>query len=217
MTRILEGVVKDGTAQSGEVNMPLAGKTGTTSFEGIKGGVRDAWFVGFTPDVVGAVWMGYDRTTKEQYLTGGSEYPVQLFKKVVNKGLSDISKTAFEKPSNVKDLEKPVKLPVVEDLRAEFEFLYGLPAVQLKWTPSEDDRVEYHVYELKEGNRKKIGTVKGKGEFTKHSISFFGSVSYQIVPFNPLTEQEGDPSNETSIGLMDRFRDDKEEKEESEE
>lgn len=211
MTRILEGVVKDGTAQSGKVNMPLAGKTGTTSFEGSKGGVRDAWFVGFTPDVVGAVWMGYDRTTKEQYLTGGSEYPVQLFKKVVNDGISDVSKTAFEKPSGVEELEEPVQLPGIDDLRAEFEFLYGLPAVKLKWTATEDERIEYQVYELKDGNRKKIGTVKGKGEFTKHSISFFGSVSYQVVPVNPLTEQEGEASNETSIGLMDRFKNDTDE------
>ncbi|WP_270182457.1 transglycosylase domain-containing protein [Alkalihalobacillus sp. CinArs1] len=209
MTRILEGVVKNGTAQSGKVNTALAGKTGTTSFEGVKGGVRDAWFVGYTPEIVGSVWMGYDRTTKDQYLKGGSEYPVQLFKKVVN--ASEAKTKAFKKPEDVKDMEKPVNLPEIDDLKADIDFLYGLPAVTLKWTASSDDRVEYAIYEVKDGNRKKIDSVTGKGEYTKHSVSFFGSVSYQVVPVNPLTDQEGTPSNETSIRLFDRFMDRNEE------
>lgn len=205
MTRILEGVVKNGTAKSGQVDTALAGKTGTTSYEGVDGGVRDAWFVGFTPEIVGSVWMGYDRTTNDQYLTGGSEYPVQLFKKVVN--AHETNTTAFEKPSDVKDMEKPVQLPEIVDLEAEIDFLYGLPAVKLKWTPSSDERVVYNIYEIKDGNRKKIDAVEGKGEFTKYSVSFFGSVSYQVVPVNPLTEQEGTPSNETSFRILDRFID----------
>ena len=36
-------------------NVPLAGKTGTTNDE------KDAWFVGFTPDVLTATWVGYDQ------------------------------------------------------------------------------------------------------------------------------------------------------------
>jgi penicillin-binding protein 1B len=53
----MEGVLARGTARSASdfgVNFPASGKTGTTD------GNRDAWFVGYTPDVVCAVWVGYD-------------------------------------------------------------------------------------------------------------------------------------------------------------
>ncbi|WP_273835713.1 transglycosylase domain-containing protein [Guptibacillus sedimenti] len=206
MTRILEGVVKNGTATSGKSEVAVAGKTGTTSYEGVSGGSRDAWFVGFTPEYVGAVWMGYDRTTDSHYLSGGSEYPVQLFKEVVNASSNENGQKEFKKPSGVKDMEKPISLPTINDVKAEFDFLYGLPAVKLKWTASSDKRVVYHIYEIKDGEREQIAEVDGTGEYTRNSISFFGSVSYEVVPFNPLTDQEGEVSNEASVSLFDRFK-----------
>src|SRR5699024_9761954 len=80
MTKMLQSVVENGTAKKGDVNTSLAGKTGTTSFSKVEGASSDAWFVGFTPKAIGTVWMGYDRTTKTQHLTGGSSYPTLLFK-----------------------------------------------------------------------------------------------------------------------------------------
>jgi penicillin-binding protein 1B len=53
----MEGVLERGTAKSAKtlgIYFPASGKTGTTD------GNRDSWFVGFTPDVVCAVWVGYD-------------------------------------------------------------------------------------------------------------------------------------------------------------
>ncbi len=56
LTRMLRGVVERGTAVTARVlERPLAGKTGTTN------DFSNAWFVGFTPSVVGGVWVGYDR------------------------------------------------------------------------------------------------------------------------------------------------------------
>ena len=55
VTSMLEGVVQRGTAASlKKLNMPLAGKTGTTNEE------KDAWFIGFSPDLVVGVYVGYD-------------------------------------------------------------------------------------------------------------------------------------------------------------
>jgi penicillin-binding protein 1B len=57
MTHMLEGVVETGTARSAReagLEGPAAGKTGTTD------DTRDAWFIGFTPDVVAGVWVGLD-------------------------------------------------------------------------------------------------------------------------------------------------------------
>jgi penicillin-binding protein 1A len=55
MTSMLEGVVQSGTATVvKELGVPVAGKTGTTNDE------KDAWFVGYTPDMVAGVYIGYD-------------------------------------------------------------------------------------------------------------------------------------------------------------
>ena len=55
ITSMMEGVIQRGTATVvKEVGIPIAGKTGTTNDE------RDAWFVGYTPDLVVGVFMGYD-------------------------------------------------------------------------------------------------------------------------------------------------------------
>jgi len=59
ITSMMEGVVQRGTAAGAgfqkEVGKPVAGKTGTTS------DFKDAWFIGFTPDVVVGVYVGYDK------------------------------------------------------------------------------------------------------------------------------------------------------------
>ena len=57
MTSMMEGVVQRGTAtiiSKMLPNVPIAGKTGTTNDE------KDAWFIGYTPDLVVGVFIGYD-------------------------------------------------------------------------------------------------------------------------------------------------------------
>lgn len=55
VTDMMKGVVEDGTGkQAGELKRPVAGKTGTAT------NYRDAWFFGFTPDVLCGVWVGRD-------------------------------------------------------------------------------------------------------------------------------------------------------------
>jgi penicillin-binding protein 1B len=55
VTHMLRGVLERGTGQAGQLEVPAAGKTGTTD------GYRDAWFAGFTPDLVAVVWVGFDQ------------------------------------------------------------------------------------------------------------------------------------------------------------
>ena len=55
MTNLLEGVVKEGTGTTAKsLGRPSAGKTGTTNE------LKDAWFVGYTPSTLAAVWLGHD-------------------------------------------------------------------------------------------------------------------------------------------------------------
>ncbi len=52
-TKVLQGVVSHGTGTAADIDRPEAGKTGTSE------NYRDAWFVGYTPQLVTSVWVGY--------------------------------------------------------------------------------------------------------------------------------------------------------------
>jgi penicillin-binding protein 1A len=66
MDDMLAGVIARGTGRGAAIDRPAAGKTGTTQ------DYRDAWFVGFTPDLVAGVWLGNDDNTPMRKITGGT-------------------------------------------------------------------------------------------------------------------------------------------------
>lgn len=112
MTYMLQGAVEVGTAKSAQLpGMEVAGKTGTTQlpFEGISGS-KDHWFVGYTPDIVGAVWLGYDQTDAEHYLASTSGLTAApIFHQVLSKTLSELPTKEFDLPlidQMKKDLKK---------------------------------------------------------------------------------------------------------------
>lgn len=73
LTNILQGVIERGTAQSvrrSGFTGPAAGKTGTSD------SARDAWFVGFTPNLVAGVWVGFDDNAQTGLTGGGAAAPV---------------------------------------------------------------------------------------------------------------------------------------------
>lgn len=195
ITRMLELAVKEGTAKSGNYKGALAGKTGTTSYQEKQGAVKDAWFVGYTPAATGAVWIGYDRTDQQHYLKGGSGYPTKLFKQLL-RGTDYEKKTAFSVPKGVKDLEKPIRLEPVRMLSATFQFHpLQLFKVMLKWPVQQDERIVYRIYKWEGGRGKKvIGSVSGKGIYEIPYTNIFSKQSYQVVPYNPQTDREGEGS-----------------------
>jgi penicillin-binding protein 2A len=212
MTRILQQVVQNGTGSDGSEKMEIAGKTGTTNYPHVDKGNKDTWFVGYTPQVVGAVWVGYDKTTKESYLNSGSAQPTLLFKQVINKMPSQQG-LAFKKPDGVKDLEPPIELIEINNLSAQFGMGdYGMPSVKLNWTPSKDKRLQYKVYAVNEGETTLLDTVKGKGEFVASGKHLFTLPDFYLVPYNPLTKEEGRPSNVVSISFFPGFGDDDDDK-----
>ena len=72
LTSMLVDVVEHGTGRAARLPRPVAGKTGTSQ------NYRDAWFVGFTADLVTGVWMGNDDGRPMKRVTGGS-LPAQLW------------------------------------------------------------------------------------------------------------------------------------------
>ncbi|MDR0271193.1 PBP1A family penicillin-binding protein [Paenibacillus sp.] len=90
MTGMLRSVVNEGTGKKGRMNRPVAGKTGTTQLDltGISNKAnRDLWFVGYTPEWTAAVWMGFDRTDKDNHMNVGSGMAAALFSEVMGKAL----------------------------------------------------------------------------------------------------------------------------------
>ena len=74
MVTMLKGVITAGTGTGADIGRPAAGKTGTSQ------DWRDAWFVGFTPDVLTAVWVGNDNGAPMAKVTGG-ELPAAIWKR----------------------------------------------------------------------------------------------------------------------------------------
>jgi penicillin-binding protein 1A len=66
MNAMLAGVIAHGTGRAAALDRPAAGKTGTTQ------DFHDAWFVGYTADLVAGVWLGNDDNAAMNHITGGS-------------------------------------------------------------------------------------------------------------------------------------------------
>lgn len=96
ITSALTSVVKEGTAKSaGSLQRPLAGKTGTTNQ------AKDAWFVGYSTDLVAGVWVGYDEAMPLGYGEAGAvtALPIWIaFMKVAGAGRPAVD---FPRPPGV--------------------------------------------------------------------------------------------------------------------
>ncbi|HVE64513.1 MAG TPA: penicillin-binding transpeptidase domain-containing protein, partial [Mycobacteriales bacterium] len=99
VTFAMQQVVEKGTATGAKLDgRPAAGKTGTTQNN------ADAWFVGFTPQLSTAVWMGFDKPKEKQLknilgrdVTGGS-FPAAIFKRFMDEALKGAPVESFPPP-----------------------------------------------------------------------------------------------------------------------
>lgn len=97
ITSMLEGVVQRGTAVSARVlDRPVGGKTGTTNE------YRSAWFVGFTPQIVAAVFIGFDDNRSLGYGETGTTAPLPIFIDFMQDAAKPYPKTEFAAPKSSK-------------------------------------------------------------------------------------------------------------------
>ncbi|HZL06067.1 MAG TPA: penicillin-binding protein, partial [Coriobacteriia bacterium] len=94
-TSILKGVISGGTATRARIGRPAAGKTGTTQ------DYRDAWFVGYTPQLVASVWMGYTPERPMRNVHGrrafGGTFGAPIWHDFMIKALEDEPELDFKK------------------------------------------------------------------------------------------------------------------------
>ncbi len=97
MTSIMEGVVQRGTATVlKSLGRPLAGKTGTTNEE------KDVWFIGYTPDMVVGVFVGYDTPQPMGKGNTGGAIAAPIFGDFMKQALGDTPPAPFRVPPGIK-------------------------------------------------------------------------------------------------------------------
>lgn len=96
MSNLLRGVVTYGTGGSArELGPNVGGKTGTTN------DYIDAWFVGFTPNIVTAVWTGFDDNKTLGYGEYGAKSPLSVWKEYMRAAIRKYGDDSFEVPAGI--------------------------------------------------------------------------------------------------------------------
>lgn len=127
MVSILEGVAVRGTgARLRSLNKHLAGKTGTTNQN------KDGWFMGFSPDLVVGVYVGFDEPRTLGRRETGAAVALPIFHNFMKEALANQSDIPFRIPTGIKlvrinhDTGKPAvptdKAVIVEALKPDFDF-----------------------------------------------------------------------------------------------
>jgi penicillin-binding protein 1A len=94
---MMEGVVQRGTAVTiAELGRPIAGKTGTTNDE------KDAWFIGFTPNLVAGLYIGYDKPQPLGKGVTGGGLAAPIFKEFMKQALEGTPTVDFRVPDGMK-------------------------------------------------------------------------------------------------------------------
>jgi penicillin-binding protein 1B len=96
ISSMLRSAVEEGTARSLNtmgIHFPVAAKTGTSS------NYRDAWFVGYTPDILGLVWVGFDNG--EPINASGSKAALPIWADLMTSVPHYLTGADFKEPENV--------------------------------------------------------------------------------------------------------------------
>ncbi|MBW2276887.1 MAG: PBP1A family penicillin-binding protein, partial [Deltaproteobacteria bacterium] len=96
ITSLLESVVRAGTGRKARaLGRPAAGKTGTTD------DARDAWFVGYTPDLVATAWVGFDDMQPLGHKEYGGRAALPIWLDFMKRAHKDKLKRQFERPAGI--------------------------------------------------------------------------------------------------------------------
>jgi penicillin-binding protein 1A len=96
VTSMMEGVIKRGTGKKlRDLNLPLAGKTGTTNKN------MDAWFLGFTSQLVIGVYVGFDEPKSLGKYETGAKAALPIFKKFIKRVIKKKDALPFKVPKNI--------------------------------------------------------------------------------------------------------------------
>jgi penicillin-binding protein 2A len=202
MHTLLRAAVEKGTGKAARMDRPVAGKTGTTQ-SGISkrsSDNKDVWFVGYTPEYVGAIWMGFEKEDSQHLLRNGSDIPAKLFKKVFSEGLKGRKVVEFEPPEGAREPEKKEETQPLQ-LAADLTMENNQLKVVLSWIGGEGGQYTYDVYRFHESveSRELIASSLTDMVFVD-SINEPLPYKYIVVPRDEQGN-EGIPSNVAEINM----------------
>jgi penicillin-binding protein 1A len=109
VTDVTRGVISSGTGKAADIGRPAAGETGTAEDN------ADAWFVGFTPTLSTAVWMGYSDGRRPllgikgvSQVQGGT-IPARTWADFMSQAVKDVPVTDFDKPAPIQPIADALK------------------------------------------------------------------------------------------------------------
>jgi penicillin-binding protein 1A len=99
VNHVLQQVIDHGTGEAADIGVPAAGKTGTTTEN------KDAWFVGYTPRLTAAVWMGYaiprEMTEVHGETVQGGNIPARIWKAFMEQAVAGEDHGGFADPGDL--------------------------------------------------------------------------------------------------------------------
>ncbi len=181
MTSMLEGVVKNGTGQQMlRLGRPIAGKTGTTN------DFKDAWFMGFSPDLVTGVYVGYD-TPRSMGTETGAKAAGPIFRFFMADVLKDKPKVSFRIPDGV-------LLAPVNRVTGEPSYIGAPDFIYEAFKPGTEPRIG--------GNSSKISIGGGTGGLDDFDFGFGNTPETPIdapEQVAPIEEAEDQSAIDTNI------------------
>ena len=152
MTTIMKTVIKNGTGRAADIGKPAAGKTGTTD------DCKDAYFIGFTPDVVTGVWVGNDDNSRMGELTGGT-VPAKIWRDIMLVATLPYGDSDFEYPEIILQPFRASSVSVIpqEEASKAFDELEEKKEKELeKEAEKEAKRIEKEIKKLEKEVQKQI-------------------------------------------------------------
>ncbi|ADG06491.1 transglycosylase domain-containing protein [Kyrpidia tusciae] len=191
MTDLLKSVVDHGLGTAARIpGYAVAGKTGTQEYAPIKGQNTDLWFVGYTPDYVGAIWMGPPDGMNYIPLSPGQqgEYGSGKAAAVFQSMMTRIIQTEHLPPKPFPGLggtstptPPPEQTPpsqAIADLAATVS--PNGSKVDLRWTPVQGD-VSYRVYRTENGGPQALVASVTSGSWTDDQVAPGGQYQYVVA------------------------------------
>ncbi len=121
ITNVMEGVIAKGTARRADIGRPAAGKTGTSQ------NWENAWFVGYTPTLSTAVWMGQPKGNVAMHnvhgvasVTGGT-LPAMIWHDFMAEAVKDVEPLPFAQPGKLASVAKKTAAAIKKDNERRLE------------------------------------------------------------------------------------------------
>lgn len=209
--KMLVGVVNNGTGKAAKAaGRPVAGKTGSTESE-VSSSTKDnkdVWFVGYTPQYVGAVWMGFEKEDKQNVMRGGSSFPAKMFAAVMKEGLKGVKAGEFTPPDGIQqeEEEKQVETSPLQ-LTASLTMEQQTMKVLLSWIGGEGTAASYDIYRYVDSpDAKELVASNVTDTVYVDSISQPLPYKYIVIPKDKDGNQ-GAPSNSAPIdtSMLDKL------------